>query len=137
MYHNFSLDLYCCSCISLFLLIYQHMIDAFILLELFRAMVPQGCLIFLFNIYCQRGSLPIFNCSNKHSTNSQKWAFLIPFNTIPISPGTKQENTQCNDHQNTRDSKSQTPTNIVLYIAQDKNCYRSTPTYTKIPPVEE
>ena len=108
-----------------------------ILLELFRAMVCQGCMRFLFNSYCQRGSPPIFYCSNKNSTNPQKWAFLIPFNTISISPGTKQENAQYNNHQNTRDSKSQTPTKVFLYIAQDQNCYSTTPTYTKIPPVEE
>ena len=98
-----------------FLVYHYYRMIIILLLELVRTITWRSMSV-LFNNYCRRGSLPIPNRGNKHFTNCQKRAFLIPLDTVPVSPSSQQEDTQCKYHQNAGDSESKTPAKVVLDV---------------------
>lgn len=106
-------------------------------LELFRTFMRQNTQNFLFDWYSWSGGLPIPSCINKHITNSKKRVLFITALAKPISEASKQEHNKSKTHDNTGNSKSQTPAKVVLNVVQYPEGHQQTTTHSKIPPIEE
>ena len=80
---------------------------------------------------------PVPKSRNKHASDPYKSTSLAACNAIPISCFPEQENDQCENHGNTRNSEPESPAKVFLYVAHKKHCYESTCADAEVPPVEE